>query len=161
MLDRRLEVTPVENNQTYIGFRRGSIKRCTEAVAGTKGCAEFEANKDGKVTVRLTVENRFLTLFERTFVIDSDRKFEFKSEDGRFSLTIEIKDFEIKEDKINFKLSMKFCVSTFCVGEAKFDISLPIPFVSIDPNRNLQQSDDLLLNLLLASLEEKKGCNCH
>ena len=160
MLDRRYEITPIENNETYTGFSRGSKTICTDTIAGTKACAKFEANNDGKVTVTLSVTAGFITLFERVFSFDSDKKFTFKSEDGRFSLVVEIQNFEIVNDDINFNVSLKFCLSTVCAGEIKLDISLPIPFERIDPNKSLQQSNDLLLQLLLATWQENNECNC-
>ncbi|AXG71517.1 hypothetical protein KORDIASMS9_03774 [Kordia sp. SMS9] len=160
MLDRRYEITSVENNETYTGFARGAKTICTDPIAGTKGCATFEANNDGKVTITLAVKTGFITLFERVFSIDSDKKFTFKSDDGRFSLVIEIKNFEIVENNINFNVSLKFCLSTFCTGEITAEFSLPIPFDRIDPNKHLQQTDDLLLQILLANWQETNKCNC-
>lgn len=160
MLDRRQEITPVENNETYTGFTRGSKTICTDTIVGTKACAKFEANNDGKVTVVLSVTAGPITLFERTFSFDSNKKFTFKSEDERFSLVVEIKNFEIINDDINFNVSLIFCLSTVCAGEVQLDISLPIPFNRIDPNKGLQQSDDLLLQLLLATWQENNECNC-
>ncbi len=161
MSDYFKNAVQVEDGKHYEIPHLFSIEKCTKEKYKIKFCADLSSDK-GKVYLKLHVKTPFGKFSSEQYTFNSDKDFNLEFKSTKVSAKILIKEFEVHNAEITFKLTIKGCVTIMWIGEKcidqTIDVKMPVSTSSIDSLFGRASSGDLAL-LMLGDKENNCSCN--